>query len=168
MISKTKLKKFQDYLTVFNIEETLEIANSFYSGYGEGYAQASEDSYNSDEKSQRIVDLGLEIQELEAENKRIANEKSILTERLKEAEDLLNHAYDCSFTDSKSQCSCGVIAYLDKYKIEDKPFTWPTKGIYIIPFTGTWLVKGEEVKLKAGDGMEFQQGESITLVSKHD
>ena len=59
---------------------------------------------------------------LEAENKKIANEKSILTERLKEAEELLNHAYDCSFTDSKSQCSCGVIAYLDKYKIEDKAY----------------------------------------------
>ena len=51
---------------------------------------------------------------------------------------------------------------------EEKPFTWPSKGIYIIPFTGIWLVKGEEMKLKAGDEMEFHQGDSITLVSKHD
>ena len=49
---------------------------------------------------------------------------------------------------------------------EERPFTWPSKGIYIIPFTGTWLVKGEEVKLKAGERMEFKQGESINLISK--
>ena len=47
-------------------------------------------------------------------------------------------------------------------------YTWPTKGIYTIPFSGTWLVKGEEVKLKAGDKMDFEQGERITLVWKHD
>ena len=47
-------------------------------------------------------------------------------------------------------------------------YAWPSKGIYTIPFTGTWLVKGEEVKLKAGDFMELHEGESITLVSKHD
>ena len=47
-------------------------------------------------------------------------------------------------------------------------YTWTSKGIYTIPFSGTWLVKGEEVKLKAGDKMDFEQGESISLVWKHD
>jgi hypothetical protein len=67
VICDKKKKLYENYLVEFNHKGSLELANCFYMAYSIGYADSSEDSYNSDDKLKIILELRNQLAEKDKE-----------------------------------------------------------------------------------------------------